>query len=190
MGAHLVQRLRDDYPLSAILNFAVWPYLQGEVVLQNYNLLLTLSELIQTSDGVVTIFNDQVLRICQQLLNCKRPSYSQLNSVIAQQMVSILYPSSNTESRLCSLWQNYNPLRQITDTVCSQEQFKLLQLLQIPQCSLASRNFSADLWEGLSTRLKQMVLTNSSEAKINWSVKPSQRHKAIKSVANFVCVRG
>lgn len=58
LGAHLVQKLRDDYPGSNILNFAVWPYLNGEVVLQNYNVLLTLGSLIEDSDAVVTLFND------------------------------------------------------------------------------------------------------------------------------------
>jgi tubulin delta len=83
LGAHLVETLRDDYPGSNILNFSVWPYLNGEVVLQNYNVLLTLGSLIENSDAVITLFNDQILTICKELLKNARPSYKVLNQVIA-----------------------------------------------------------------------------------------------------------
>jgi tubulin delta len=33
LGAHLVHKLRQDYPETAIINFAVWPYTHGEVIL-------------------------------------------------------------------------------------------------------------------------------------------------------------
>ena len=83
LGAHLVERLRDDYPGSTILNFSVWPYTNGEVILQNYNILLTLSHLLEHSDGVVTIFNDQILTICKELLKNPKPSFKILNQVIS-----------------------------------------------------------------------------------------------------------
>lgn len=79
-----MKRLREDYPLEPILNFAVWPYTSGEVILQNYNVLLTLSSLIEDSNAVVTVFNDQILTICRELLKNPRPSYKVLNQVIAQ----------------------------------------------------------------------------------------------------------
>jgi tubulin delta len=107
--------------MSTVLNWSVWPYLQGEVVLQNYNVLLTLSELIQTSDGVVTLFNDQILKICQNLLGQKRPSYQVLNSVIAQQMASVMYPQADSEASRQHLWQSYNPLQTIAEALCTQD---------------------------------------------------------------------
>lgn len=99
-----MQRLRDDYPGSNILNFAVWPYLNGEVVLQNYNVLLTLGSLIEDSDAVVTLFNDQILTVCKELLKNPRPSYKVLNQVIAQQMCSVLYPCANSDRSSLPLW--------------------------------------------------------------------------------------
>lgn len=61
----------------------MWPYVNGEVILQNYNVLLTLSSLIEDSHGVVTLFNDQILTICKELLKNPRPSYKVLNQVLA-----------------------------------------------------------------------------------------------------------
>ena len=46
LGAHIVEKLREDFSKSNMLNVAVWPYQSGEVILQNYNVLLTLNSLI------------------------------------------------------------------------------------------------------------------------------------------------
>lgn len=133
LGAHLVKRLREDYPLEPIINFSVWPYTSGEVILQNYNVLLTLSSLIEDSNAVVTVFNDQILTICRELLKNPRPSYKVLNQVIAQQMCAVLFPLANSEKSRLPLWSApANIMGEITHTLCPQPQYKLLQLLQIP----------------------------------------------------------
>ena len=88
--------MREDYPRANIINVAVWPYMTGEVVLQNYNVLLTLSGLTTDSNAVITVFNDEVLTTCRELLKSPRPSYALLNKVIAQQMASILYPLADS----------------------------------------------------------------------------------------------
>ena len=84
LGAHLIETLRDTFPKSCMVNLAVWPYQKGEVILQNYNVLLTMSSLITHSSAFVTVFNDQVLTTCRELLKEKRPSYAMMNKVIAQ----------------------------------------------------------------------------------------------------------
>jgi len=83
LGAHIVERLREDFSKSTMLNIAVWPYQSGEVILQNYNVLLTLNSLLQESDAVLPIYNDEVMLVCRELLKNPRPSYKVLNTVIA-----------------------------------------------------------------------------------------------------------
>ena len=64
---------------------------------------------------------------------------------------------------------------------------------QIPFCSEIATQFNADLWTGMTQRLRQMVCTNSGEHKVNWNTKladPSHRHRLIKSVGNMVFLRG
>lgn len=84
LGAHIVEKIRDDFSKVNMINYAVWPYSTGEVILQNYNVLLTLNTLIQYSNAVIPILNDEVLVICRELLKTPSPSYKLLNSVIAQ----------------------------------------------------------------------------------------------------------
>ncbi len=44
----------------------------GEVVVQNYNAVLTLSHLYQSSDAVLVLENDHLQRICKQLLGIQQ----------------------------------------------------------------------------------------------------------------------
>ena len=83
LGTHLVERLREDYAKANLINLAVWPYMTGEVVLQNYNVLLTMSGLLTDSNALITVFNDEVLTTCRELLKEPRPSYALMNKVIA-----------------------------------------------------------------------------------------------------------
>lgn len=83
LGAHIVEKLREDFNKGNMLNVAVWPYSNGEVILQNYNVLLTLNSLLEHSNGIIPIYNDEIMLICRELLKNKRPSYKVMNSVIA-----------------------------------------------------------------------------------------------------------
>ena len=68
LGAHLIEMMRTDYPKSMILNTSIWPYSSGEVILQNYNVLLTLASSLEHADGILPLYNDDVLTTCKQLL--------------------------------------------------------------------------------------------------------------------------
>ena len=45
LGTFITEQLRINFPNSCIVNFIVWPFVTGEVALQNYNILLALSRL-------------------------------------------------------------------------------------------------------------------------------------------------
>ena len=58
LGAYVADALRDEYPTSTLMNHCVWPYESGEVIVQAYNTLLTLSSLLDSSDGVAIVQNE------------------------------------------------------------------------------------------------------------------------------------
>jgi len=45
LGSYFTEKLRQDYPYASILNLAIWPYQTGEVVIQNYNIILSIGHL-------------------------------------------------------------------------------------------------------------------------------------------------
>lgn len=69
-----------------------------QVIVQNYNSVLTLSRLYTLSDALVVHENDTVHKICSQLMNIKHISISDLNKVIAHQLGSVLQPAYTADS--------------------------------------------------------------------------------------------
>uniref|UniRef100_A0A3P9PS10 Tubulin delta chain n=1 Tax=Poecilia reticulata TaxID=8081 RepID=A0A3P9PS10_POERE len=93
VGTFVTQCLRDVYPSSFVLNHLTWPYGTGEVIVQNYNSVLTLAHLYQLSDAILVHENDIVHKICSQLLKIKQISFSDINRVIAHQLGGVLQPT-------------------------------------------------------------------------------------------------
>ena len=75
VGAYMTHALRDDYPHAHMLNPVVWPYDSGEVCVQNYNAVLTLAHLHQSSDSIIAVENDHLHQICNRLLALKKVSW-------------------------------------------------------------------------------------------------------------------
>uniref|UniRef100_A0A3Q2R2U7 Tubulin delta chain n=1 Tax=Fundulus heteroclitus TaxID=8078 RepID=A0A3Q2R2U7_FUNHE len=107
VGTFVTQCLRDVYPSSFVLNHLTWPYGTGEVIVQNYNSVLTLAHLYQLSDALLVHENDAVHRICSQQLNLKQISFGDLNRVIAHQLAGVLQPALTPDS--CGAYSG-NPL--------------------------------------------------------------------------------
>lgn len=55
LGTYITERLRAEYPHAFILNQLVWPYTKGEVTVQHYNTVLTLSKLYPVCMNALTI---------------------------------------------------------------------------------------------------------------------------------------
>ncbi|XP_053563311.1 tubulin delta chain isoform X2 [Bombina bombina] len=97
MGTHVTQCLRDAYPNSLLLNHVIWPYGTGEVIVQNYNSILTLSHLYQSSDALLVHENDVIHKVCSQLMNIKQISFRDVNKVIAHQLGNVFQPTYTSE---------------------------------------------------------------------------------------------
>lgn len=69
-----------------------------QVIVQNYNSVLTLAHLYRLSDAILVHENDTVHRICSQLLNIKNISFSDVNRVMAQQLGGVLQPALTADS--------------------------------------------------------------------------------------------
>lgn len=76
----------------------MWFLFSLQVIVQNYNSVLTLSRLYTLSDALVVHENDMVHKICSQLMNIKHISVSDLNKVIAHQLGSVLQPAYTADS--------------------------------------------------------------------------------------------
>ncbi|PNH05043.1 Tubulin delta chain [Tetrabaena socialis] len=93
LGTYVAQALRDEYHSAIITNCCVWPYESGEVIVQPYNTLLTLSHLADLSDGCVLLENEALHRTAAKLMGIARPTFGDINTIAARALASLLLPS-------------------------------------------------------------------------------------------------
>ncbi|XP_034404217.1 tubulin delta chain [Cyclopterus lumpus] len=197
VGTYVTQCLRDIYPKSFILNHLTWPYGTGEVIVQNYNSVLTQAHLYQLSDAILVHENDTVHRICGQLLNIKHISFGDVNRVIAHQLGSVLQPALTADSR--GLYGR-NPLGELVSALACHPEYKLLSVCTIPQVPSVSMAYSTFSWPSMLKHLRQMLISNTKmEEGIDWQVRPpagSERTRSLagsgfnRSLANLLVLRG
>ncbi|XP_002735635.1 tubulin delta chain-like [Saccoglossus kowalevskii] len=196
VGAYITECLRDHFPHSFITNQVVAPYNTGEVIVQNYNALLTLSHLYQSSDALLILENDQVHKICMQLLGIKNISFRDINKVIAHKLASVLQPVKPIGSNFPS-YMHSNHISDMLTSIVPHPEYKLLTMKNIPQMSERSIAYSTFTWSGLLKHLRQMLIANAAmEEGIDWQVKvkSSTSHSSAiqhnKSIANLLLLRG
>ena len=86
-GTRICEEIRNEFGKShPILVHAVWPYETGEVVIQNYNILLAFSKLYNCADGLIFHSNSTVHDICNVRYNIKQVRFPDINSYIANEL--------------------------------------------------------------------------------------------------------
>ncbi|XP_050177512.1 tubulin delta chain isoform X2 [Myiozetetes cayanensis] len=201
LGAFVTQCLRDAFPASFILNHLIWPYGTGEVIVQNYNSVLTLSHLYRSADALLVHQNDVIHKICAQLMNIRHISFRDVNQVIAHQLGSVFQPAHSAQG---GPGYSRNPLGDLMETLVPHPEFKMLGLRNIPQIAESSLPYSTFSWPGLIKHLRQMLIANAQmEEGIDWQVRPPpagssspSSHSTKRplhfntSIANLVILRG
>ena len=71
-----------------MLSHCIWPYESGEVVVQSYNTLLTLSALLDAADGVLLVQNEALAAAATLQMHIPRPCFEDLNSIASRNLVS------------------------------------------------------------------------------------------------------
>ena len=185
LGAYIVECVRDELPRSFLLTTIVVPYTSGEVVVQNYNSLLTLSHLYHSADALLVFENDILQQYAKKLVSCSgldRPTnIHDMNNILTRHLCSFLQPVSQPSSSNCEI--NY-----LLESLLPHSFYKLLTLRCVPQLSDQALDFSTYKWSSLIKTLSQMYINNSYlDEGLNWSLKPWQTRT--KSIANVFLAR-
>jgi tubulin beta len=105
MGSLLFQKLKEEYQQQVINTFTVIPSPKvSETVVEPYNAVLSLADMIQTTDETICIDNEALFDICRNTLKLCTPKPNDLNHLIAMTMAGITscfrYPGQlNTDLR-------------------------------------------------------------------------------------------
>jgi len=99
-GSLLLERLSVDYGKKSKLDFCVYPSPQvSTAVVEPYNSVLSTHGLLEHTDVAFLLDNEAIYDICQKSLDIERPSYNNLNRLVAQ-VISSLTTSLRFEGAL------------------------------------------------------------------------------------------
>ena len=90
LGTGITEEIADVYGNLARLNIVIAPYHFGEVVVQNYNALLTLSRVSQASHGVLVFENEAAHELSKHMRGIEQPRIRDLNDTIASSITPLL----------------------------------------------------------------------------------------------------
>merc|ERR1712212_729505 len=86
----LQERLSLEFAKKNKLDFAIYPAPQtSTAVVEPYNSVLTTFSAMEHADVTFLVDNDALFNICKNKLDVERPSYKELNQMIAQVVSSV-----------------------------------------------------------------------------------------------------
>ena len=90
LGSLLLERLSVDYGKKSKLGFTIYPSPQvSTAVVEPYNSCLSTHSLLEHTDVAVMLDNEAVYDICRRSSDIERPTYTNLNRLIAQVISSL-----------------------------------------------------------------------------------------------------
>jgi tubulin alpha len=85
LGSLLLERLSVDYGKKSKVGFTVWPSPQiSTCVVEPYNSVLSTHSLLEHCDVNFLVDNEALYDVCRRSLDIERPTYTNLNRLVAQ----------------------------------------------------------------------------------------------------------
>lgn len=192
VGSYLMESYRDEFPTKVLLNALVLPYSSGEVVIQNYNTVLTIANLYDVSDMLVIFENDHLHKMSINLLKNKNTDLHDLNDLIAVKIGSLFQPLERSEqSRIHDIISHLTP----------HPEYKVVTIKSAPHYAKESGVYEASLdWKALVTHMRQTLRVSYLEKEhvFDWETKlprPTQnlQHSLMQyspCISNLLVTRG
>ncbi|XP_072096730.1 tubulin beta chain-like isoform X3 [Mobula birostris] len=90
MGTLILNKIREEYPDRMMLSFSVIPSPKvSDVVVEPYNAILSIHQLIENTDETFCIDNEALHDICFRTLKLTSPTYGDMNHLISATMSGV-----------------------------------------------------------------------------------------------------
>ncbi|CAB4374789.1 unnamed protein product [Rhizophagus irregularis] len=90
LGSLLLSKIREEYPDRMLCTFSVVPSPKvSDTVVEPYNAVLSVHQLVENSDETFCIDNEALYDICFRTLKLSNPSYGDLNHLVSAVMSGI-----------------------------------------------------------------------------------------------------
>lgn len=90
MGSLLLQKLKEEYPDRILQSFSIIPSPKvSETVVEPYNAILSLNEMICNTDEAICLDNEALFDICHSTLKLCHPTLGDLNHLVSMTMAGV-----------------------------------------------------------------------------------------------------
>ncbi|RPD61039.1 beta-tubulin 2 [Lentinus tigrinus ALCF2SS1-7] len=90
LGSLVLSKFREEYPDRMLSTYSILPSPKvSETVVEPYNALLSVHQLVENSDMTMCIDNEALYDLTQRILKIKQPAFDDLNNVVAQVMCGV-----------------------------------------------------------------------------------------------------
>ncbi|KAN0138797.1 beta-tubulin 2 [Lactarius tabidus] len=90
LGSLLLSKMREEYPDRMLATFSILPSPKvSETVVEPYNALLSVHQLVENSDMTICIDNEALYDITTRAMKVKSPTFDDLNSLVSQVMCGV-----------------------------------------------------------------------------------------------------
>jgi len=90
LGSLMLSKLREEYPDRMLSTFSILPSPKvSETIVEPYNSLLSLHQLVENSDLTICLDNEALYDITTRTLKIKNPEFADLNKLVAQVMCGV-----------------------------------------------------------------------------------------------------
>ena len=183
LGSYVAILLKDYFPEINLLNIAVWPHNSGEVIVNSYNTLLSISENYKVSDMITIINNQDIFDICKDIYNIKKIGFENLNSIISKHLINLMIPPLGDDVAVKSKPFQINSF--ISDLIyfmSNNPKLKFNRIISTPEVPPENLKFTNNSWLSLIKRGNQMLQNRSNESRIDWSNVKSISNNSVVSI--------
>ncbi|KAJ2924641.1 hypothetical protein H1R20_g12446, partial [Candolleomyces eurysporus] len=90
LGSLLLSKLREEYPDRMVSTYSIFPSPKvSETVVEPYNALLSIHQLVDNADLTFCIDNEALYDICVKTMKITNPEFDHLNNIIAKVMCGV-----------------------------------------------------------------------------------------------------
>lgn len=189
VGSYLSNCLKDEFTKSSFANQIVLPYISGEVAVQNYNSMLSMAHLYNSSDVILCFDNDLLQYICQKKLSSLQVSFYEINDVISKQLTTIFQPYTLHDPKDNKIIRN--TLGDFIKCTALNSQYKLTTVISAPLVNYKNIEYTTFHWPAIIKSIHQTsAYATPIQTKTDWLVRLNASSLSDRYLSRLLITRG
>lgn len=172
LGSYINTIVKENYPHIVLATVNIWPSSTGEVIVNSYNTLLSISESYKNSDLMFVFENEEVYDICRSVFKMNKIQFEHYNSLISKRLLAAFLPIIEYKNNICNNSNNnsnsvislsnikqHSSLFNYSNVLCQNPKLKMCKIVCLPEIPDEQIKFTNNSWSAL-IKLTDSCITN------------------------------